>query len=336
MAQHKLSVAPMMGWTDRHFRALLRLFTRHTLLYTELIPTGAVLAGDAARILRHSPVERPLAAQFGGSDPGALAECAAIAEEHGFDEVNLNAGCPSERVKQGGFGAVLMTQPDQVAAMVRAMRRATRLPVTVKHRIGVAPDCGADSLRRFVGTLRDAGVDGVIVHARAAILDKRVSPKQNRKGPPLQPDVVFALKSAYPDLPVTFNGEVRDLAQARALLAPRADIALDGVMIGRAAYARPLLFVDADELICGPPHGPPWAVAAQRPNHPVDAVRLFLPYLRGEMAAGTPLKHVARHLLNVFCGATGARAWRRALSTLLRSPAATVDDIEGLSCRMRI
>ncbi len=322
----------MMGLTDRHFRTLIRLLTRHTLLYTELVPVRALLSGTPMRALGFAPLEQPLALQLGGDDPGALAEGAAIAEAQGFAEVNLNAGCPSERVRQGRFGAALMARPDDVALMIAAMRRATRLPVTVKHRLGIAPDAGGKHLLRFVDTIAAAGVDRVIVHARAAVLHGRMSPKQNRRVPPLCPGEVYRLKKARPFLAVEYNGGVMDLDQALAHLDRRNTdgAALDGVMIGRAAYARPWLLAHADERVFGAPREKREARRAGR----VETVRAFLPYLHEVVAQGEPLRHAARHLLNIFSGTKGARAWRRRLSEALRDPTVGPSVIEEALCEI--
>jgi tRNA-dihydrouridine synthase A len=294
-----LSVAPMMDWTDRHFRRFVREITRHTTLYTEMVTTSALRFGDRERLLAHDPIERPLVLQLGGDAPADLAACAALAARHGFDEVNLNVGCPSERVQRGRFGACLMREPEVVADAVAAMRAATSLPVTVKHRLGVDDLDDDDHLARFVDALVAAGVDGVVVHARKAWLSG-LSPKQNRTVPPLQYERVVRLKAARPWLRVELNGGIRDVADAAAWLER-----VDGVMIGRGAYEDPWGLAEADTVVFGAP-------APHRTRE--AALRAYLPYVEAQRQAGVPLVTITRHLLGLFAGRPGARAFRRVIS----------------------
>ena len=294
-----LSVAPMMDRTDRHYRYFMRQITRHTLLYTEMITTAALLHGDAGRFLAFSEVEKPLALQLGGDDPAALSHCARLAEDWGYDEVNLNVGCPSDRVKQGHFGACLMAQPEVVARSVAAMRRATSLPVTVKHRIGIDGLEGYEDMERFVNVVAGAGCERFIVHARIAVL-QGLSPKENRTVPPLRYDDVYRLKAAYPQLHIAINGGITTLQQAAEHLGT-----VDGVMIGRAAYDQPFLFALADSFFFGKESVPP----SRR-----QVLEAMLPYLEQWMARGLPPHRVTRHLLGLFAHQPAARAWRRLLS----------------------
>lgn len=296
---HRLSVAPMLDWTDRHCRAFHRTLTRRTLLYTEMVTTGAILHGDRERHLGFSAPEHPLALQLGGSDPAALAECARIAEGWGYDEVNLNCGCPSDRVQSGAFGACLMGTPDVVARAVEAMRGATRLPVTVKHRIGIDDLDSYAHLTRFVSTVAEAGCQTFIVHARKAWLSG-LSPKENREIPPLRYELVRQLRADFPDLTVVLNGGVLSLEAARGHLAWA-----DGVMIGRAAYQDPYLLATADRDVFREDAAPP----TRR-----EAVEAFLPYVAEQLEAGQPLNRMMKHTLGLFAGQPGARHWKRTLS----------------------
>lgn len=294
-----LSVAPMLDWTDRHFRRFLRGLTRRTLLYTEMVTAAAVLHGDRERLLGFCGCERPVSVQLAGDDPDALARAAAIAVAFGYDEVGLNVGCPSERVQRGRFGACLMAEPDRVAAIVGAMRAAVDVPVTVKHRLGIDHLDDDDHLHAFVAALAGAGVDRVVVHARKAWL-RGLSPKENRTVPPLQPDRVLALKAAFPSLRVEYNGGVRTLDEASVWLAR-----LDGVMIGRAAIEDPYLLADADarvfgELGCAPSRA--------------EAIAAYLPHVEAERARGVSWIALIRPLLPLARGLPGGRTWRRVLS----------------------
>jgi tRNA-dihydrouridine synthase A len=289
----------MMDRTDRHFRYLVRLITKETLLYTEMITTWAILKGPRDQLLAFDPSEHPIALQVGGDDPRALAEVARIAEGAGYDELNVNVGCPSDRVQSGRFGACLMLEPERVAEGVAAMRAATRLPVTVKHRIGVDERDRYEDMRAFVDTVAAAGAQRFSVHARKAWL-QGLSPKENRTIPPLRYEEVYRLKRERPDLVVEVNGGVMDLAQAQAHLAH-----VDAVMIGRAAYDDPFLFAEADRVVFG---------RDTPPVPPAEVAEAMVAYAARHVAAGGKLTAVTRHLLGLFAGRAGARAYRRHLS----------------------
>lgn len=298
----------MMDRTDRHFRVLMRAITRHTLLYTEMVTTGAILFGDAERHLGYDTAEHPLALQLGGDDPDALARCAALAQERGYDEINLNVGCPSERVQNGSFGACLMKTPEHVARCVAAMREATSLPVTVKHRIGVDDLDRYEDMDRFVQIVAAAGCDRFSVHARKAWL-QGLSPKENREIPPLRYDDVYRLKAEHPHLPVEINGGVLTLQDAQHHLQH-----VDAVMIGRAAYANPYLFATADRDLFHDPHPIP-------SRH--DVVRALLPYVEHHLhTPGARLMHVAKHLVNLFVGVPGTRAFKQHIARHAHLPGA--------------
>jgi tRNA-dihydrouridine synthase A len=304
-----LSVAPMLDWTDRHCRYFLRLITRHTLLYTEMVTTGALLYGDRARFLRFDPAEHPVALQLGGSNPDEMARCARMGAEWGYDEININVGCPSDRVQNGRFGACLMAEPGLVADCVAAMKDAVAVPVTVKTRIGIDDRDSYNDLVDFVGAQVVAGCDAVIVHARKAWL-QGLSPKENRDVPPLRYEVARQLKADFPDLSISINGGIKTLADAADFLTT-----LDGVMIGREAYHNPWMLAGADRLIFGDDRTP-------LTRH--EVLERFLPYARRELAAGVPLSAMSRHLLGLFQGQPGARAWRRGISENAHRPDAGV------------
>ncbi len=295
----RLSVAPMMEWTDRHCRRFLRAISKRTLLYTEMVHANAIVKGDARRHLAFDDAEHPVALQLGGSEPDLLAKAAAIAEDFGYDEVNLNCGCPSERVQSGSFGACLMAEPELVAACVAAMRASVKIPVTVKTRIGIDRHDSYEFLHRFVETVASAGCESFTIHARKAWL-KGLSPKENREIPPLRYEVAAQVKRDFPQLEVVVNGGVKTLADAKAHLG-----VFDGVMIGREAYHNPWMLADADHEI----------FAARRVARTrEDVLEEFLPYLQAELARGTPLRSMTRHMLGLYQGMPGARQWRRALS----------------------
>jgi tRNA-dihydrouridine synthase A len=296
----RLSVAPMMDWTDRFDRFFLRLITRHTVLYTEMITTGALVHGDAERHLAYDVAEHPVACQLGGSDPVDLAASARMVAAAGYDEVNLNVGCPSDRVQNGRFGACLMADPPLVRDCVAAMREAVSIPVTVKSRIGIDGRESYDDLARFVDTVAGSGCDTFIVHARIAIL-QGLSPKENREIPPLKHDFVHRLKRDFPTLSISINGGIADLDAALTHLET-----LDGVMIGRAAYQDPYCLADADARIFGD------VDAAPRSRH--DIARAMLPYIERQRQEDVALHHMTRHILGLFNGCPGARRWRRFLS----------------------
>jgi len=304
------AVAPMMEWTDRHCRFFHRLLTQRALLYTEMVTTGAVLHGDRDRLLAFAPQEHPVALQLGGSEPGELAEAARIAEAIGYDEVNLNVGCPSDRVQSGRFGACLMAEPALVGTCVAAMRAAVDIPVTVKCRIGIDDQDPEIALDALADAVLAAGADAIWVHARKAWLDG-LSPKQNRDVPPLDYDRVYRLKARLPRTFIGINGGIGTLAEAVAHLAH-----VDGVMLGRAAYKSPSVLCAVDRTI----HG-----AAEAESDPVAAVQAMLPYIDAEIAAGTHLSHITRHMLGLFHGMPGARTWRRILTVDSVKPGADSD-----------
>ena len=288
----------MMDWTDRHCRAFHRALTTRTRLYTEMITTGAVLHGDRERLMGFSATEHPVALQLGGSEPQAVAQAARIAEDLGYDEINLNVGCPSDRVQSGRFGACLMREPELVADCMAAVLAAVRIPATVKCRLGVDDQDPEESLFRLIDLSAAAGVRTFVVHARKAWL-KGLSPKQNRDVPPLDYGLVYRLKAERPDLTVVLNGGVPDLEAAGEHLAH-----VDGVMLGRAAYHTPLILGSADRLF-----------DASAPEvGPFEAVERHRPYLAAQLAAGTALPAMTRHMLGLFAGRPGARAWRRILT----------------------
>ena len=298
--KYRFSIAPMMEWTDRHCRFFHRLLTRRALLYTEMITTGAVLHGDRARLLAFDPAEHPVALQLGGSDPRQLAQCARIAADLGYDEVNLNVGCPSDRVQEGRFGACLMAEPALVGDCVAAMTGSVKIPVTVKCRIGIDEQDPEEALETLTNAVEQAGVAALIVHARKAWL-AGLSPRENRDVPPLDYARVYRLKAAHRGLAVVINGGVLDLDQVRSHLAH-----LDGVMMGRAAYQEPWRLLEVDPLLFGEP---------ARFASPREAAEALIPYLERELARGTRLHAITRHVLGLFRGVPGARAFRRHLAT---------------------
>lgn len=299
----------MMDWTDRHYRYFARLITRRTLLYTEMVTTGALIHGDRERFLRFDLAEHPVALQLGGSDPADMALCARLAADRGYDEININVGCPSDRVQNGRFGACLMAEPRIVADCVAAMKDAVAVPVTVKTRIGIDDRDSYEALVEFVATVADAGCDALVVHARKAWL-QGLSPRQNREVPPLRYDLVERLQCDFPRLPITINGGILRLDEAARFLER-----LGGVMIGREAYQNPWVLADADREIFGEDTPAPT-------RHEVLA--RLLPYLERELAAGTPLNAMTRHILGLFHGQPGARAWRRHISEQAHRPGAGV------------
>jgi len=317
----RLSIAPMLDYTDRFCRYFLRLITHHTLLYTEMVTTGALLHGEAERFLRFDPAEHPLALQLGGSDPAELAACARMGEQWGYDEINLNVGCPSDRVQSGRFGACLMAEPRLVAQCVAAMADAVSVPVTVKHRIGIDDRDSYGELTDFVGTVAEAGCGVFIVHARKAWL-QGLSPKENREIPPLRYAVVKRLKSDFPELEIVINGGIKDLELTEELL-----LDLDGVMIGREAYHNPWILAEADRRIFGDEQPP-------RSRHLL--LEAFLPFVERELAAGVPLGRITRHILGLFQGVPGARAWRRYISENAHLPGADAGVISRAAALVRL
>ena len=307
---HRFCVAPMMDWTDRHDRYFLRQISRHARLYTEMITTQAILRGDRARLLDFDAAEHPLALQVGGADPQSMTASARIAEDWGYDEVNINVGCPSDRVQSGRFGACLMREPDLVAECVAAMRARVSIPVTVKCRIGVDDQIPRDVLPRFVDKVADAGCEVFIVHARKAWLSG-LSPAQNRDVPPLDYPLVRTLTVSRPDLTIVINGGIADLDAAAPHLA-----VLDGVMLGRAAYQIPWVLAEVDQRIFADDRPAPdrWEVA-----------EAMAEYAGRRAAEGVPLKSITRHMMGLFHGLPGARSWRRVLGEEARQTDAGPD-----------
>ncbi|MEM9385876.1 MAG: tRNA dihydrouridine(20/20a) synthase DusA [Pseudomonadota bacterium] len=297
---HRVSVAPMMEWTDRHCRYFLRLLAPRAQLYTEMVVAAAIVHGSRDRFLAFDVAEHPLVLQLGGSDPAQLALAARIArEEYGYDEINLNVGCPSDRVQSGRFGACLMREPELVARCLQAMAQAVDVPVTVKTRLGVDEDDSYEFLAQFLETLRAAGCGTVILHARKALLSG-LSPKQNREIPPLDYARVQRVKLDFPELTVVINGGITTVEVALEQL----DAGLDGVMVGRMAYHDPWRFAALEQAV----------LHSEAPQDRSSVVRAFEPYLRDQYARGVPLKVMTRHLCGLFSGCYGARRWRRAMS----------------------
>lgn len=304
----RLSVAPMMDWTDRHCRYMHRLLSTQTLLYTEMVTSPALVRGGALHLLDHQPFEHPLALQLGGSDPAELAEASRIGVEAGYDEINLNVGCPSDRVQSGYFGAVLMEHPALVASCVAAMRRAVDVEVTVKCRIGVDDQDPQIALPEFLAHIVGAGCERVIVHARKAWL-KGLSPKENRDIPPLDYEIVKQMKGLFPNLHISINGGITSLDQAHAFL----DAGLDGVMIGRSAYHNPAdILSQADRRI--------FSTGTDTTAEAV--VEQMLPYVDAHIEGGGRLNQITRHMMGLFAGRPGARIWRRLLSEQASTPGA--------------
>lgn len=314
MPAYRLSVAPMMDWTDSHCRRFHRHLSRHTLLYTEMVTSAALVRGGARHLLAFDPVEQPVALQLGGSDPAELAQAARMGADEGYGEINLNVGCPSDRVQSGCFGAVLMREPALVGECVSAMTAACKAEITVKCRIGVDDQDPSQALPAFLEVIRAAGVRRVIIHARKAWL-KGLSPRENREVPPLDYPLVVAMKQSFPDLTICINGGIATLDQAEALLAQ----GLDGVMIGRAAYHHPAtVLACADRRIYGVP-GPD--------TDPMDVALAMRPLIAAHMARGGRMIGVVRHMLGLFSGQPGARAWRRMLSEA--APGGTIADYDS-------
>ena len=310
----RFCVAPMMDWTDRHDRFFLRLLSKHARLYTEMITTGALIHGDRARFLRFDASEHPVALQLGGAEPDALARCAELGAAAGYDEINLNCGCPSDRVQEARFGACLMLEPARVAAGVAAMRRAVGVPVTVKCRIGVDDSEDYGFLKAFVEAVAATGCGTFVVHARKAWLSG-LSPKENREIPPLTYETVYRLKQDLPGLRIVINGGIRSLEAAAEHLRH-----VDGVMLGREAYENPWLLAQVDRALFG---------SGGAPASRGEALRALLPHVERELAAGTPLSHVTRHVLGLYRGQPGGRAFRRVLTERACRPGAGVEVIEA-------
>jgi tRNA-dihydrouridine synthase A len=310
--RHKFSVAPMMDWTDRHCRAFHRALTRRALLYTEMVTSAAVIHGKRDKLLGFHPGDHPVALQLGGSDPRELAEAARIGAGFGYDEINLNVGCPSDRVQAGRFGACLMAEPELVARCIAAMRAAVDVPVTVKCRIGIDDQDSEADFARFIDTVAASGCTVFIVHARKAWLSG-LSPRQNRDVPPLDYDRVTRLKAARPELTIVLNGGIGSLDEARQHLAH-----VDGVMLGRAAYQNPALLADVDHVIFGEP------VSALAP---AEVLARMTPYIEAELAKGERLSAITRHMVGLVQSVPGARAFRRHLTEAAIRPGAGVEVI---------
>lgn len=295
----KFTVAPMLDWTDRHCRHFHRLLTKYAILYTEMVTTGALLNGDVDRHLRFDVAEHPVALQLGGSDPHDLATCARMAADYGYDEVNINVGCPSERVQKGAFGACLMAEPELIGECVSAMQAAVSIPITVKNRIGIDDQDDYEGLHRFISTVSQAGCRTFIIHARKAWL-KGLSPKENREIPPLRYELVYQIKREFPQLEILINGGITTLEQCQQHLQY-----VDGVMVGREAYHNPWVLAQVDAQL----YGTSSAVDDRK-----AIVEAFLPYVQQQLEQGVPLGHMTRHILGIFQGMAGARAWRRHIS----------------------
>jgi tRNA-dihydrouridine synthase A len=317
---YRFSIAPMMDWTDRHCRFFHRILTQRARLMTEMLTAAAVLHGDRARLLGFDDAEHPLAVQLGGSEPAWLAQAAEICAGYGYDEINLNVGCPSERVQSGAFGACLMREPELVADCVAVMKARVKVPVTVKCRLGVDDQDPEKALFRFADRVIAAGTDVLYVHARKAWL-KGLSPKENRNVPELNYALVHALKRAYPQIPVVLNGGLSDIAQMQAELAH-----IDGIMVGRAAYQDPALLLDVDPAFFY--EAPP--VASRH-----AAIEAFIPYVAARLDEGVPLAAMTRHILGLFNGMNGARAFRRHLATEAVKPGAGVNVLRAAVALVR-
>lgn len=310
----RFSLAPMMDWSDRHCRYFWRLLTQHSLLYTEMVTTGALIHGDRERFLAYSAEELPLALQLGGSDPKDLATCATMAEAAGFSEVNLNCGCPSDRVQNNKIGAILMAEPELVAECVDRMQQACSIPVTVKHRIGIDDMDDYDDMRRFVEIVAQTGCDTFIVHARKAWL-KGLSPKENREVPPLRYELVTQLKHEFPQLTISINGGITTLEQTETLLEN-----LDGVMVGREAYHNPYVLHDVDTRIFGD---------ANAPNKTRrDILEEFMHYCERELGQGSRLHYMSRHILGLYQGQPRARLFRRYITERANKTGAGIEVLE--------
>lgn len=310
MPDQTFSIAPMLDWTDRHYRYFARLICPQALLYTEMVTSGAILFGDQDRHLKFDEAEHPVALQLGGSDPADMARCAVIAQEYGYDEININVGCPSDRVQNGSFGACLMATPEVVATVFRTMQAETDIPVTVKHRIGIDDQDSYHDLENFVTQVADAGCKTFIVHARKAWL-QGLSPKENRDIPPLDYERVYQLKREHPDLIISINGGIKTYEEIGTHLEH-----VDGVMIGREAYQNPYMMTEASARLFNDP---------QPPRSRVEVVHEMIPYIERHLANGGSLNHITRHMLGLFHGQPRARQWRRILSENAWKPGASID-----------
>lgn len=306
---HTFCVAPMMDWTDRHCRYFLRLLSKHAMLYTEMVTSGALIHGDKERFLKFNPEEQPVAIQLGGSNPQELSECAKMAEDAGYIEINLNVGCPSDRVQNGKMGACLMAEPDLVAECVATMKNSVKIPVTVKSRVGIDNMDSYDELANFISIVKSAGCSCFILHARIAIL-KGLSPKQNREVPPLNYQRVYDIKHNFPELEIIINGGIQSLTEAHKHLNQ-----VDGVMLGREAYQRPYILSAVDQEF--------FDVQDKIPAR-LNILEHFLPYVDEELKQGTALRHITRHILGLFQSQPGGKKFRRYLSENAYKPGADV------------
>ncbi len=316
----KVSIAPMMDWTDRHCRFFLRLLAPSARLYTEMVTAAALIHGDAQRLLQFDVAEHPVALQLGGSKPKMMADAAKLGAQAGYDEININVGCPSDRVQSGQFGACLMSSPDVVASCFRAMSSVSDVPVTVKTRIGIDNQSSYEFLREFVARLYAAGCNTFIVHARIAIL-QGLSPRENRSIPPLDYDRVYELKREFPDLTIVLNGGIASTEQALSHLE-----SVDGVMIGRQAYHQPYFLTELETALYS---NEDWQAPSRH-----EVIELMIPYIERQMSAGTELKNIARHLLGLYAGHPGARAWRRHLSEHMHMPGAGIEVLQEALSRL--
>jgi len=303
----------MLDWTDKHERYFLRLMSKHAVFYTEMVTTGALIHGDKDRYLQFNQEEHPVALQLGGSDPKAMAQCAKMAEDYGYDEVNINVGCPSDRVQNGAFGACLMAEPELVAENVSAMQNAVDIPVTVKNRIAIDEMDEYECLPKFIKTVSQAGCKTFIIHARKAWL-KGLSPKQNRDVPPLNYDLVYQMKRDFPELEIIINGGIKTLDESEQHLAQ-----VDGVMIGREAYHNPYMMNQVDMRLYK---------EIQNEKTEFDVLNQYMEYMRKQIDQGVYLKHMSRHLLGLFTGQAGAKAWRRYISENAHKEGAGVEVIQ--------
>lgn len=313
MFNHRFCVAPMLDWTDRHERYFLRLISRHAYLYTEMVTTGALIYGNSDRYLQFNHQEQPVALQLGGSDPEALVECVKMAEDYGYNEVNINVGCPSERVQKGAFGACLMAEPELIADCVDAMRSVVKIPITVKNRIGIDEQDEEQSLREFIDIVSQSGCETFIIHARKAWL-KGLSPKENRDVPPLNYELVYQIKDEHPHLEIIINGGIKTIESSLEHLQQ-----VDGVMLGREVYHNPYLMMQVDESI----YADGGKVLSRR-----QILEQYFSYIEQQMGQGVYLKHLSRHLLGLFQGQPGAKAWRRYISENAHKEGAGIEVLE--------
>ena len=313
MFNHRFCVAPMLDWTDRHERYFLRLISRHAYLYTEMVTTGALIYGNSDRYLQFNHQEQPVALQLGGSDPEALVECVKMAEDYGYNEVNINVGCPSERVQKGAFGACLMAEPELIADCVDAMRSVVKIPITVKNRIGIDEQDEEQSLREFIDIVSQSGCETFIIHARKAWL-KGLSPKENRDVPPLNYELVYQIKDEHPHLEIIINGGIKTIESSLEHLQQ-----VDGVMLGREVYHNPYLMMQVDESI----YADGGKVLSRR-----QILEQYFSYIEQQMGQGVYLKHLSRHLLGLFQGQPGAKAWRRYISENAHKKGAGIEVLE--------